>query len=59
MTARAGEKKHEAVFPPCVQLQVLLNWPSCDDGRCTARRRLFQKKKALNSGAKNTPFAHY
>ena len=46
MTARAGEKKHGAVFPPCVQLQVLLNWPSCDDRRCTAaaRRRLFQKK---------------
>ena len=44
MTARAGEKKHGTVFPPCVQLQVLLNWPSCDDRRSTARRRLFQKK---------------
>ena len=44
VTARAGEKKHRAVFPPCVQLQVLLNWPSCDDRRCTARRRLIVSK---------------
>ena len=57
--SKSRRKKHGAVFPPCVQLQVLLNWPSCDDRRCTARRRLFQKKKALNSGEKNTPFAHY
>ena len=38
-----AKKEHGAVFPPCVQLQVLLNWSSRDDRRCTARRRLFQK----------------
>ena len=44
VTAGAGEKKkHGAVFLPSVQLQVLLNWPSGNDRRCTARRRLFQK----------------
>ena len=37
------KKKHGPVFPPCVQLQVLLNWPSRDDRHCTARRILFQK----------------
>ena len=42
--SKSRRKKHGAVFPPCVQLQVLLNWPSCDDRRCTARRRLLKKK---------------
>ena len=58
MTARAGEKKHGAVFPPCVQLQVLLTGPAAMIVVALRAEDCF-KKKALNRGEKNTPFAHY